>query len=152
MAIPIFNNRTDEVSVETYFTNALRREFERSAVAKITSKEAAPVTIEGEIQRVDVIPGVPVSSPTNGLPPNTVLNTEVRVTVMAMLRLKRNSDQKIVWEQAFIRESVYTAPQIGLSYINSANANYNQSSRLRTVSKLADQMMEEAHDCLTENF
>lgn len=152
VAIPVFNNKTDEVSVETYFTNALRREFERSTVAKITSKDAAPVTIEGEVRKIDIIPTVQVLAPANGLPENSVLNTEYRVVVTTMLRLKRNSDQKVIWEQGFTREAIYTAPQIGLAYINSSNPLYNQSSRLQTVSKLADQMMEEAHDCLTENF
>jgi hypothetical protein len=74
------------------------------------------------------------------------------VVLTTLLRLRRNSDQRIIWSQEFQRERVYTAPQIGSDFINSADALYDQSSRLQTVAKLADEMMEEAHDVLTENF
>jgi hypothetical protein len=155
IAIPVFSNKSDEVSIETYFTNALRREFERSKVARVTSKDEAPVTLEGEITKVQVIPSAQALAGQNlgnSLPGNTVLNTEYRVLLTAHLRLRRHSDQKIVWEQEFNREHVYDGPQIGADFINSANALYEQSSRLQTISQLADEMMEEAHDCLTENF
>jgi hypothetical protein len=155
VAIPMFTNKSDEVGIETYFTNALRREFERSKVARLTNKDHAPVTLEGNIRSVEFSPTVQVLAGQalgTTLPGNTVLNTEYRVVLTAQLRLRRNSDQRVIWEQEFQRERVYTAPQIGADFINSADALYNQSSRLQTVAKLPDEMMEEAHDCLTENF
>ncbi len=155
LAIPVFSNRSDEVSIETYFTNALRREFERSRVAKLMSKDDSPLTLEGEIRRVDVLPSVQIiqgNSTSPDFPVDTVLNTENRITLTVNLRLRRKSDQRIIWEQAFSRERVYSAPRVTLPFINSADPLYNQSSRLQTISRLADEMMEEAHDSLTENF
>jgi hypothetical protein len=155
IAIPVFSNKSDEVSIETYFTNALRREFERSQVARVTSKDEAPVTLEGDITKVVVTPTAQALAGQNlgnSLPGNTVLNIEYIVVVTARLRLRRHSDQKVIWEQEFNREHVYDGPQIGADFINSANALYEQSSRLQTISDLAEEMMEEAHDCLTENF
>lgn len=154
VAIPVFMNKSNEVSIETFFTNSLRREFERSGVAKLSAKDDAPVVLEGEIMSVQFTPSAQVKNPALGftLPLNAILNTEYRVVVVAKLKLRRKSDQRIMWEQSFNRERVYSAPQIGAEFINSANALYNQSSRLQTISTLADEIMEEAHDALTETF
>jgi hypothetical protein len=65
VAIPMFVNDTHEVGVESYFTQALRTEFERSRLARVTSKADAQVILEGTIKSVDFVPGVFVSGGTN---------------------------------------------------------------------------------------
>jgi hypothetical protein len=86
------------------------------------------------------------------LPPSTVLSTTYYVRVQSRLTLRRNSDQVVLWTNKFERERSFPAPLIGIPGVNSANANYNQSARHQTLTLLAQDMMSEAHDRLTESF
>lgn len=156
VAIPIFNNLTKEVGIETYFTNAIIEEFERSGIARVTSKAQAPVTLQGAIASVRVMRSAEVpggeDSEVRNLPNNTALATEYRIVVTSRLELVRNSDQAVLWGREFRSEVVYSAPRIGSEFVNSANANYNKSARNQNIVQLAGEMMEEAHDRITENF
>lgn len=156
LAIPIFENQSDQVGIEVFFTNSLIREFERSRVARVSSTEEAPLALEGvvkgvQIDRAGLVTGGETSEIQN-LPANAVLATEYRLLVFVHLRLRRKSDRQIVWEGAFQKEGVYLAPRIGGEGINSANANYNKSAREQRIAQIAEEMMEEAHDRMTENF
>lgn len=155
VAIPMFSNKTELVGLEPYFTNSLIREFERSKIARITSSASAPVTVEGSVEKVEVLPSAQVKSGDSksiALPDNTVLTTTYRILVTTRLKLRRNSDNKIVWEQEVASESVYLSPVLGPLFVNSANAIYNQTARDRSIAELAQEMMQEAHDRMTENF
>src|SRR4051812_37988558 len=57
IAVPIFKNKTPEVGIETDFTNALIRQFERSQVAHIASRTIAPVRIDGLIEKIEIKAG-----------------------------------------------------------------------------------------------
>lgn len=149
VAIPVFKNSSDVVGIETYFTNSLIRRFSRSQVAKVTDKESSPLLLIGTIDKVDVING-PAS--TQGLPEQAVLFTEYRLVVKTHLILKRKSDDRIMWQGNFSNEKVYAPPRLGQVTVNSANATYNQSARMETIARLAEEMMTEAHDRMTENF
>lgn len=75
VAIPIFENQTQEVGIEAFFTNAITREFERSHAAKVVAGEMAPVTLEGSLEDVFFYSGPSVnggSSDALTLPQNTV--------------------------------------------------------------------------------
>lgn len=154
VAIPVFKNDTPDVGIEMYFTNALIERFSRSQVARVTSKETSPLLLEGTITQIDVIPGSAVTRegglPT--LPEGAVLTTQYRLVIATKIVLKRKSDEKVVWEGAFKGEKTYDPPRIGTAVVNSANATYNQSVRMETISEIADDMMAEAHDRITENF
>ncbi len=155
VAIPIFKNRSADVGIETAFTNSLIRRFARSQVARVSDKDSSPLVLLGVIDRVETIQGPAVTNdsaqlPT--LPDDTVLTTEYRLKVSARLTLKRKSDEKILWEGNFTNERVYAPPRIGTAVVNSANATYNHSARMETLARLADEMMAEAHDRITENF
>lgn len=155
MAIPVFKNLTQEVGVEMPFTNALIRRFARSQAARVSDKESSPLTLEGTILTINVNDGPKVTNQADGLitlPNNAVLTTEYRIVVGAKLILRRKSDEKVVWEGGFSSEKVYAAPRIGAPVLNSANATYNHSARMQTISLLAEEMMNEAHDRITENF
>lgn len=157
VAIPVFQNKTMETGIETYFTNALVREFERGRIGRVTSKSEAQTTLEGSIDSVNYAVSTQIqqgTSPGQGafLPLNTLLNTEYRILLVATLRLRRNSDQKILWEGSFPGERAYLAPQIGAEGINSANAVYNQSARYQNIQAMATDLMSEAHNRITENF
>jgi hypothetical protein len=155
VAIPVFKNKSADVGIETSFTNALIRRFARSQVARVSDKESSPLLLLGEIVRVETIQGPAATNKSAQLPllpENTVLTTEYRLKVTAHLVLKRKSDEKILWQGDFTNEKVYAPPRIGTAVVNSANATYNQSARMDTLARLADEMMAEAHDRLTENF
>jgi hypothetical protein len=154
VAIPLFKNLTDEVGIEAPFTDSLIRRFARSQVARVTNREA-PLTLEGTIRRIETVSGPAVTNQKGQLetlPEQAVLTTEYRLVVTTELILKRKSDERIVWQGSFTNEKVYPAPRIGVAVLNSADATYNQSVRMETITRLAEEMMAEAHDRITENF
>ncbi len=133
------------------FTNALIRRFARSQVARVSDKESAPLWLEGTITKVTTEEG-PKDTKVSGLPEQAVITTEFNIRVNAKLILRRKSDDKIIWQGNFSNQKTYTAPRIGTPVINSANATYNHSARIEFISRLAEEMMTEAHDRMTENF
>ncbi|MCC7403852.1 MAG: LptE family protein [Bdellovibrionales bacterium] len=153
VAIPVFKNKTPEVGIETYFTNELIRQFARSGVARVVERSDAAVTLEGVIENLTFERGAKsTQKEITHLPLGTVLTTEYRVLVTTRLRLRRNSDDKVLWESVFQSERPYFAPQLGSAGLNSSNALYNQSARHQNVFKIATDMMVEAHDRVTESF
>lgn len=156
VSVPVFQNKSEQVGIEVFFTNALIREFEQSRVARVADSDEAPVSLEGQILNVEIartglIAGGQGSGVQN-LPSDAVLSSEYRLIVYAHLRLRRKSDRQILWEGAFQKEGVYSAPRVGSAVLNSANANYNESIRDQRIQQIAEEMMEEAHDRITENF
>lgn len=153
VAIPVFSNMSQEVGVEVSFTNAIIREFEQSQVAEVVPVDNAPLRLEGEIESIKYVSraaGQKKEIP--ALPIDTVLTTSYQILVKAKLKLRRASDQAILWEGRVSNEKVYSTPQIGTPVVNSANVLYNQSARQQNLASLALEMMEEAHDRMTENF
>lgn len=157
VAIPVFKNATQEVGLETFFTNALIRQFNRSQVAKVADKQQSPVTIHGQVKKItyrqtSTVDGNKADENKINIPKNTVLAVEYRVLVDAEVILQRNSDNKILWQGTFNNESVYAAPQVGMAIANSVNPLYNHSARMELFETAARDMMAEAHDRMTENF
>jgi hypothetical protein len=155
VAIPMFKNQSGEVGIEPFFTNSLIRRFSRSQAARVTDKELSPLLLLGFVDSVQIVNGPAVinSSPQGrSLPDQAVLITEYRLLVKTHIVLKRKSDDKIMWQGTFTNEKVYAPPRIGAELVNSANATYNQSVKMETIALLAEEMMAEAHDRMTENF
>lgn len=154
VAVPVFKNATPEVGVEVYFTNAMVRELGRSRLAHVTDKGSSEVTIEGTVGPITYVPtnSTVISDTTDQRANGAVLNTEYRIFASATLRLRRNSDQKVLWEGTFSDERVYFAPRITLQELSSANALYNQSARMQNLQEMAQNIMGKAYDGLTENF
>ena len=157
ISIPVFQNITKEVGIEAYFTNSLIREFERSQVAKVSDKSKSPVYIEGTISSVTMTANGQTAANSKSaelkyLPKNTVLNTGYRVSVELYLKLIKSSDKKIIWEEKFVNERVFSAAQISVPVINSVNPLYNHNAKHQNITVLANETMREAHDRLTERF
>jgi hypothetical protein len=156
VAVPTFKNKSQQVGIETDFTNALILQFERSQVAAVTSKAVAPVRIDGEISKVTVTGTggglLGGADPTNPLPTDATLWTEYQIDVETKIFVRRQSDEKILWQGSFHDQKNYQSPRIGEPVVNSANATYNASALRHTMADLAEQMMAEAHDRITENF
>ncbi len=169
IAIPMFANKTSEVGAETYFTEALRVEFERSHLASVTSKADAQVILEGNIDSITFSPRVQVtaagkdlSSPRpprssnpdnrNPLPQGTVLNKEYVVTVTVAVVARKVADSQELWSGSFNGQKIYAAPLLGTPGISNSSPIYSQNYRVQTIAGLAREMMSEAHDRMTENF
>lgn len=156
----MFKNKSAEVGIEPMFTDSMVRRFERSQVAHVVGSENAPVKLEGVITRVETIPGAALDitsktaiQPATNLASNVVvMTTDYRLRVTAEITLKRKSDDKVIWQGGFANEKIYNSPRIGTPVVNSADATYNQSARMAAISQLAEEMMQEAHDRITENF
>ncbi len=156
IAIPVFVNRTHEVGLEVAFTNAIVREFEESQIAAVVPLDGAPLRLEGYIENIryesrSAAEGG-TTSEIKALPDKTVLVTSYQIVITSRIRLRRQSDQAVLWEGSVVNERVVQAPRIGSQVVNSANVLYNQSAKQLNITSLATEMMEEAHDRMTENF
>ena len=177
IAVPMFKNRTPEVGIEAYFTQNLRSEFERSRLAKVVGKNEAQVILEGVISKVSYTPAAqtsnakydlqapsPIPYPnhpeiTSPLPDNTILNTQYATSLVVDIIARKVSDNSVLWRGSFTGQRQYLAPLLGTPRLasgapalNTSSPLYNQSSRTDVISRMAKEMMSEAHDRLTENF
>lgn len=150
VSIPVFANRTHETGIEVLFTNSLIVEFERSALCKVTPPSNSQITIDGTITDVQyVATSIPEDA---GLPAGSVLAAQYRIVVSVNIIVKRNSDHRILWQGNFSKERPYAAPRVGLPIVNSVNPLYNQSARFEQIGFIAQDIMAEAFDRITENF
>ena len=156
VSVPIFENQTQIVAIESFFTNALIEQFETSKIAKVVSTEVAPVLLKGRILTVSIRRGALVTGgegcEISRLPEGTSLATSYRVALKTEVSMVRASDSKVLWSGFFDDEIFYQGPRVGEEFVNSVNANYNHSVRRQKIQELANQMMQEAHDRVTENF
>jgi hypothetical protein len=114
----------------------------------------ADAKIVGQIESVQYLPGGKKTyGDTPGyLPLGTVLATEYRILVTATVRVVRLADNTEVWSGSFNGERTYSAPAVTLAGVNSVNPLYNLSARRQNIDSVANDMMAEAHDRITENF
>lgn len=149
--IPMFTNETKIVGAEIYFTNELKRQFYRSKIANISDN--APVKIIGKIRRIYIDQDARGSKEDfPNLPANTVITTSYNMTIDVKIQMIRKSDKKIIWQSEFSDFLLYSGAQLKLEGVNSSNTIYNQSAVKTNIQKLANIMMSEAHNRLTENF
>lgn len=155
IAIPVFKNYSKEVTIETYFTNYLLQEYERSKVVQVLPESLSEATLLGVIKKVHYM--APITSFTLAeseryMPSGTVLASIYDVTVEVELQLIRNGDQKILWSSSFTKTRSYFAPKVTLPVVNSVNPLYNLSARRRLIDAVASAMMSEAHDRMLDKF
>lgn len=176
IAIPVFENKTIEVGLEPYFTDALRTEFIRNRTARLTSVEDAQVILEGVIVNFGMGPGSQVQqtpgnanennkdvtsnrpamhgSSTNPLPFYVDFARTYSVSVSVQIIARRISDNKAIWEGSFSKNTSILAPLL-TTYTNGISNSgpiYLQSSKHIEVAKMARDMMNQAHDQITEKF
>jgi hypothetical protein len=157
LAVPVFTNKTQETGAETYFTKAMIMGIEKSSLAKVTSKEESQAIVLGEIRDLHYEPGAQISNQTKGeqfqgLPSTFVLTKEYRVKAEAYVKLIRSSDMAVLWEGTFHGEQRYPAPLITKQVLNTANPIYNQSAHEINIQQIAQDMMTDAFERMTENF
>ncbi|MGZ3743296.1 MAG: LPS assembly lipoprotein LptE [Pseudobdellovibrionaceae bacterium] len=155
LSIPVFKNSTQETGIEVGFTNALIQEFERSKVGKVTTENLSDVKIVGVIQSIQYLPGTKRTAGESAapyLPLGTVLASDYRILVAVKVSIIRQSDNTQIWVGDFAGERTYNAPLVTLAGVNSVNPLYNLSARRQNIDFVANDMMAEAHDRITENF
>lgn len=160
IAVPVFTNKTQEVAIETFFTQAMIMEVEKSSLAQVTSKEESQAILLGQVDQVSYVLGTEITPTTEGfgttqsdkLPLGTVLAKEYRILIGAHVKLVRSSDMAVLWEGDVHGEKRYPAPVITKPVLNTANPLYNQSARMINIQDVAHDMMAEAYERLTENF
>lgn len=155
ISIPVFKNRTQEVGIEVGYTNALIQEFQRSRIARIVDNSLSEVAVMGQIDTIQYIPGakrVSGDSAAPYLPDGTVIAAEYRILLSVTVKLVRQADGTELWSGNFTGERTYAAPQVTLAGVNSVNPLYNLSARRQNIDIMANDMMVEAHDRITENF
>jgi TolB-like protein len=155
ISIPVFKNKSQEVGIEVAYTNALTQEFQRSRIARIVDNSLSEVAVIGQIDSVQYIPGakrVAGDSAAPYLPDGTVIASEYRILVGVTVKLVRQADGTELWTGNFSLERTYAAPQVTLAGVNSVNPLYNLSARRQNIDIMANDMMIEAHDRITENF
>jgi hypothetical protein len=152
VAVPVFENRSQEVGIEMAFTNALISEIERSKAARVVPEQRAPVVLYGVIESIDYLPGNKTEGA--GLPAGAVLAAEYRVLAVVSLRLERTNtaQAKPLWERRVTGEVTYTAPQVRQGALNTVNPLYNLSARRIKIAELADTLMLQVFDRLTDHF
>lgn len=155
VAVPIFKNSTPEVGVEAYFTKSMIEEIERGHIASVVGKDDAQVVIEGQIVKIDYVPGATIvrdSKSFPSMPEDTALIKGYSIVATSRIQVRRKSDQKIIWVGDFLGEQPYPAPQITKANESSINPLYNHSSRHQNLEVMAKDMMAEAYSRMTENF
>lgn len=155
MSIPVFKNWSQEVGAEVPFTQALQLEFRRSRIGSVVEDPLAEVRIEGEIASIDYIPEGKLtagSAPGRYLPEQTVLASRYTVQTTVRITVVRRSDGERLWEGRFDQQKAYDAPLVTVSGVNTVNPLYNLSARRQAIELLANEMMVEAHNRITENF
>jgi hypothetical protein len=132
------------------FTNALIQEFERSRSARVVASEYAEAQVQGEIQSVLYQPGGIQGG--DRFPKGSVLASEYRVLMTVKVSLKRMADNAELWTGTFQGERTYVAPQVLQAGINTVNPLYNLSARRQNIENMANDLMSEAHDRMSESF
>jgi hypothetical protein len=147
--VPMFKNLSREVGIETSFTNAMIDELLRSRVATINPD--ADVEVLGAIESVQYFPSG--NNPIGNIGVDRpVLASDYRVVIVMDLSVKKKSDDKLLWSGKFTGQRTFSAARITAPVVNSANPLYNLSARRRNISALAQDMVVEATDKMTENF
>lgn len=155
ISIPMFKNNTMETGVETFFTSALSQEFHRSKVGQVVPVDQSELKLIGEISSLTVVPTIKKAagdSAVQNLPQGAVLNTEYKVVMKVSVRVIKMSDQTEIWAGQFDGARNFTGAQVSMAGVNSVNPIYNLSAKRQVISLIANDLMAEAHDRMTENF
>lgn len=155
ISVPVFKNKTQETGIEVAFSNALIQEFQRSRIARVVDNSLSEVAVVGEIDSIQYLPGSPRKAgeaSAQYLPTGTVIASEYRILMRVTVRIVRQADGTELWSGSFSGERTYAAPQVTLAGVNSVNPLYNLSARRQNIDIMANDIMTEAHDRITENF
>lgn len=148
--VKIFENRTQEVGIETEFTNACIQELSRSGVATVTNEAHADVVLEGVIHSVSYLGKSAVGFETTPGQQRSLF-TEYQAQVNLVFKVF-DQQKKELWQGQIIGERNYKAPQMRTMGLSTANPLYNQSARRQVMKLIAKEIATETVGDMTENF
>jgi len=103
LAIPLFDNRSTEIGLESLFANSFIETFSRCKVLRLTSQpEKADLVLEGKIQSV-AFSSVAFFNINRSL--------VRRVSIRVELQLTRRSTGKVVWKDSAVLQEDYVIDQ-----------------------------------------
>jgi hypothetical protein len=144
--VKMFENRTQEVGVESDVTDAMIQELARSGVGTITSEAEADEVVEGVIHTIDYLGKTPLT-----LDNKHSLFTEYQTRVNMVVKVI-DKQNKELWQGQIMGEKNYKAPQLTIQGLRTADPLYNQSARRQTIRAIAKDMATETISRMTENF
>lgn len=162
--VEIFENQTQEPGIEHNFTQALVRELERSGFAVVTTKGQAELVLIGSIislshdgggsdrtfESKDYSNPDPAQRTSKKYAATYFVN--YNLTVVTNLQAVRSRDKQMIWQTALHGADSYRGALLFRQGIRNSNVLYNQSRKKQTIKLIAEDMMSEAFDRLTENF
>lgn len=145
----MFKNLSQEVGIETSFTNALIDELSKSRVAKVNPQ--AEVEALGIIESVKYSPlGKKTVSAIGS--DQIVLATDYRIEIVMQMQVRQRDADKILWVDKFTGERTFSDVVRSHLHRSSANPLYNLSAKRRNIAELAQDLVAEATDKMTEKF
>ncbi|MEW6616430.1 MAG: LptE family protein [Thermodesulfobacteriota bacterium] len=135
IAVPFFANKTFEPGIESLFTDALIEEFLKRGNVDVSKGDNPDATVIGTIKSFKESP---VSFDRNDR------TLEYRATVTLDISLKRNNDGMIIWKSSDL--SGYH------EYTVSSNTATTYNNKIGAIKKIAEDMAEEIHNMIFEDF
>jgi hypothetical protein len=133
--LPVFLNATSEPGAEVVFTNALIYEFTRSRILKVVPESSAQAFIQGKIKRIAIDPVIYA---------NLTQALERKVSIDLEVSCRRSDNQKILWQnQNLSRYEVYTI---------TTDPSQTDRNKQEAISKIAQNLSEQIHNGILENF
>lgn len=153
LSIPVFKNKTMEPGAEAIVTSALKEEFFRSTVLKVVDDNDAEVRLEGLVEtlKYDSM-AIKESDNNNHLPTGTVLATTYNMTVVINVKLVKIGSSEVLWQSQFTGSRPMNASQVNIAGVNSVNPIYNQNAKRIILEIVANELSNQIHNNLTENF
>lgn len=156
VSVNIFKNNTFENDIEIFFTNALRTELStRNTTLKYKSSNT-DAYFEGTVLSIIINPAARVYGTTStesagGLPDKRVLAISYTLTVTINIKLIRNLDKKVLWNQNFTKSSSFNSG----SYTDAnqiKNVFIKDSSKKEAIRDLSDIICQSAVDTMLSDL
>jgi outer membrane lipopolysaccharide assembly protein LptE/RlpB len=135
IAIPVFQNHTGEVRIESTFTDQTIFQFTRSQLVRVVGEKSADAVLRGAITRADVEDVSFTAQETS---------QQRRITITVKASLTRTRDGKLLWQRHELKQqrtfAVGSSPQA------------TDMNKAAAVNELAQSLAQTLHDSVFENF
>lgn len=162
--IELFQNPTQELGLELQFAKALTQELERSGFALVSKKDVAELIIQGDVINAEVRGGL--SNPKfeakdysgnsaatrSSIEYSASYFTSSSIRISVNLRAIRSRDKQLIWQTTVSGADSFQSARLKLQGIRSSNVLYNEARKKETIKLIAERMMSDAFDRMTENF
>lgn len=150
--VPLFINLTQEVGAEIPFTKAMSKEIERSSFSELVDGEDHDVILRGTVQQIDVQGFGVIDVVDPGDSRARGLNTAYQIRATILIELLNPKDGNVIWSSSVSGSRGYNGPKLTQKSVRTANPLYNKSAREQNLTIVANELMSEAFDKMTERF